>query len=288
MELLSADKSKTSTQPFFLEKGWFINTLAFVIIGLSATILIVLICMTAAHLEPKDGKPDVAFSNIKELLTILLPLTGTWMGTILPFYFSKENFESANQRVNELVEKIQTPETNLKPVNVADIMLKPDNSSLLILQDMEEFKTLLLSDLMKKMTESHSERMPVLKANSLNFIYLIYRTTIERFMVGINDGTIHLLNATGGENPIALNALTVADMLASDFKLIKDIDNVSQKDFFLPVNSSIGQVKKLMNDNPICQDVFITQNGRLDEAVLGWITNNLILEKADIGRTSKK
>ena len=54
------------------------------------------------------------------------------------------------------------------------------------------------------------------------------------------------------------------------------------------VNSSIGQVKKLLNDNPICQDVFITQNGRLDEAVLGWIANNLILEKAEMGRTSNK
>ena len=54
------------------------------------------------------------------------------------------------------------------------------------------------------------------------------------------------------------------------------------------VNSSIGQVKKLMNDNTLTQKLFITQNGRLDEAVLAWITNNLILEKAEMGRTSKK
>lgn len=31
--------------------------------------------------------------------SVILPLIGTWMGTILAYYFSKDNFEAANKSV---------------------------------------------------------------------------------------------------------------------------------------------------------------------------------------------
>lgn len=33
----------------------------------------------------------------------VLPLLGTWVGTVLAFYFSRENFEAANKSVQDLV-----------------------------------------------------------------------------------------------------------------------------------------------------------------------------------------
>ena len=39
-------------------------------------------------------------------------------------------------------------------------------------------------------------------------------------------------------------------------------------------SASLADAKLAMETTPNCQDVFVTQNGRKDEAVLGWITNN--------------
>ena len=40
------------------------------------------------------------------IFNIVLPVFASWVGTILAFYFGRENFESANQQVRELVQKI--------------------------------------------------------------------------------------------------------------------------------------------------------------------------------------
>jgi len=35
-----------------------------------------------------------------------------------------------------------------------------------------------------------------------------------------------------------------------------------------------------MDTTPNCQDVFVTQNGKAGEAVIGWITNNEIADNS--------
>jgi hypothetical protein len=37
----------------------------------------------------------------KDLLTMLLPVVGTWVGTVLAFYFGKEQLEAANRTVDD-------------------------------------------------------------------------------------------------------------------------------------------------------------------------------------------
>lgn len=274
----SSPNGTTEPKFWFAEKGWFTNTLAFMVVLLSAAILIILICMASRHLTP-TSETDTSFDNVKELLSLLLPVIGTWMGTLLAFYFSKENFEAAKQQVSELVKTIQSPEQATKAPAVADVMLKPSDSSLLVTKDKATFRGLLLDTLLTKMTETHSERMPILEEGTLKFIYLIYRTTIERYVSELQKGTVAPPLSQAGANPINTALLTVEDMLTSDLPLIKEIEKINQKGFFLPVSATIEQVRKLMSDEPICQDVFFTKNGTMEEPVEGWITNNLLLEK---------
>jgi hypothetical protein len=54
----------------------------------------------------------------------------------------------------------------------------------------------------------------------------------------------------------------------------------------MAITASLDQVKKAMQDNAICQDVFITKNGKKEEAIEGWITNNIIIEKAELFKKS--
>jgi len=66
-------------------------------------------------------------------------------------------------------------------------------------------------------------------------------------------------------------------------KLVKDILDLTNKGrFFLPLDATSAQARQMMQDNTVCQDVFITKTGNKDEPIKGWITNNLIIEKSEL------
>ena len=41
-----------------------------------------------------------------QVLSTVLPVIGTWIGTILAFYFGKENFETAAKSVGDLAKQV--------------------------------------------------------------------------------------------------------------------------------------------------------------------------------------
>jgi len=51
-------------------------------------------------------------ASAKEVFNSLLPMFGTWVGTLLAFYFSKDNFEAATRSVTNMAGKIS--ETSAK------------------------------------------------------------------------------------------------------------------------------------------------------------------------------
>src|ERR1043166_7992064 len=53
-------------------------------------------------------------TQAKDLFTALLPVFATWVGTLLAFYFSKDNFESATKSVTEMANKISGADEKLK------------------------------------------------------------------------------------------------------------------------------------------------------------------------------
>ncbi len=253
----------------------FVNTFAFIISILSATILILLVIMAWTNI----GKDVPTSDNIKGLFNVLLPVIGTWMGTLLAFYFSKDNFEAASKQAQELAGQMNNTAGKLQDLKVGDIMIKPNDSSLLVVKDEADFKTKELKDLMEKMDESHSDRLPILQKDTLKFVFLIYRSTIERFIVALTTGSeVKIPGKTVTIDNIP--DLTMDDMYQSNFKLFQEI--MAIKNCFLPLTATLDKVQQAMVDNSVCQDVFITQTGNKDEKVEGWITNNMIIEKAEL------
>jgi hypothetical protein len=221
---------------------------------------------------------DKGFDNVKELFGILLPVIGTWIGTVLAFYFSKENFEAANRSVSAMVKQVTSTDEKLEELKVTDIMLKPNDFYLKKVENLDEFKACKISDLITEMEKSQSERMAILENNTLKFIFLIYRSTLERFLVGYTKGDITLNDNT---TPLVAE-LTVQNMLESTFPLAKSIVELTNSEPFLPITSTLAQVRQKMQDKTVCQDVFITKTGNKDEGVEGWITDYMIVEKAEL------
>jgi len=264
------------------KKSMFTNTIALTIVIFSAVILVVLIIVAWANLKPDaaGSKEFAAYTHAKELLNILLPVIGTWMGTILAFYFSKENYESANKQVKELLNQVSSTDEKLKVLKVTAVMTKPDDGMLLKVKDKAEFESLKLVDLIKKMEETQTERMPVLKADDGTYLFLIYRTTIERFLLQSELGKIKLTNSDKPLPP--KDQLTMADLLNSDFDLIKRILAIDLDKCFLPLTATLSDARQAMQDNSFCQDVFITQTGKRTEKVEGWISNSTVIEKSEL------
>jgi chemotaxis protein histidine kinase CheA len=98
-----------------------VTTLAIVgtiVLGLSALIFVLFI-------KNGDAAIDKKLQLIQYVFTALLPLWGTWMGTVMAFYFSKENFMAANESVKNLVAQI-TPAQKLESTKCKDVMITYD------------------------------------------------------------------------------------------------------------------------------------------------------------------
>lgn len=278
---MSENEKKINFQPTSQDEStnWsFRDLMAICMIVLSIGLLITLAVLGFNIIFASTGDK---FKEIKELFGILLPLIATWVGTVLAFYFSKDNFIAANQSVRDLVKQVTSTEDMLQELKVSDVMLKPESFPYKIVENLDKFENceIQIQDLIRSMDETNVERLPLLEKNTLKFVFLFYRSTLERFLIGCKNSKILLedKNKTGKEDD-----LTIKNIFESNFQLIKDIRELTKKKKFLPVNATLAEVRQLMQDNTICQDVFITKTGNKDEKVEGWITNSIIIEKAEL------
>jgi hypothetical protein len=113
-------------------------------------------------------------------------------------------------------------------------------------------------------------RVPVL--DHRDFVrHVIHQGLVYKF---ISDSSVDA-QKTGAT--LDIEALTLEQFLQS-----KDMAAlVTESIAFVPKSASIGEAKTEMERLPKCQDVFVTEHGLRDEAVLGWLPN------VEIGRLSK-
>ena len=258
----------------------FTNLFATIILIFSITVIGILIWV--AYTTIHAIKEDSSFNHAKELFNILLPVIGTWMGTLLAFYFSKDNFAAASQQANDWADRISGSGANLQQLAIKDVMIRTENARPLLFDNLEKFKEDKLVHLLGIMENSQAERLLILEKGTMKFIFMLYRTTIERFFIGWESGEITIPDTPYA--PEKKKELTMADMYKSDYKTFEAILNIEA--VFISIGATLDKAKEAMQNNSTCQDVYVTKNGSRDEEVLGWITNKLIIEKAGIFRKS--
>ena len=112
------------------------------------------------------------------IMNIVFPVVASWVGTILAFYFGRENFESANAQVRELVQRL-TPEERAK---------SPVSAIMRRIADMEVFRIpkgkgpqdVKLSELQAKFGGKIS-RLPIVDADDKP-IFMIHESRIDNFL----------------------------------------------------------------------------------------------------------
>jgi hypothetical protein len=183
------------------------------------------------------------------VLTAVLPLLAAWVSTVLAYYYSSESIEAATQSVKSLM----SPEEKLKTILVVDEMIK--------LHEMVYFSysdDLKVQDMLDRLEESgKGYRFPFL-GDKNQPQYMLHKSAID-------DALLKLSRA--GDD---ITQITLKELYEKDAKL----KALAEGSFgVVAEDASVADAKAEMQRIKDAQDVYVTDNGRKDGAVVGWLTN---------------
>ena len=230
---------------------------------------IILVAATSALYEPSPEKMEKFFDISKYVLGVLLPVIGAWVGTVLAFYFGQGSFEAASRSAANLVRQL-SPREKLQAEAAGKAMMKINEvTTFKIPPDKTEANITirkLIDEGFEKDKSHPRQRLPILDAESRGK-YVLHRSTIDAFV------------APKKRPPdVDESTLSVKDLL-EDSKVKDYILNS-----FLPLGleATLADAKDLLDKNPQCLDILVTQDGTKNGTVVGWITNVMVLNAATI------
>jgi hypothetical protein len=117
-------------------------------------------------------------------------------------------------------------------------------------------------ELLRELDERRFGRVPFVDGED-RLLYIAHRSLIDQFLARqLSSGNIN-----------RLNELTLADVLRE----CPSIDAIFRgTSTFVSLAATLGDAKAAMNKVRDCRDVFVTETGSPQEAVLGWITDVII------------
>lgn len=182
----------------------------------------------------------------------VLPLLGTWVGTVLAFYFARENFQQATESTLRLAgRELTTP--------VTEVMVRAAQIVAYDLSSNEHVADVPLSQVRARMQTfaPPSRRLPIRNVSGAA-LYVIHDSTLTAFAESV------------GQTTATLNR-TLGDLLdVPQYKeLVAAIGFVAEK-------ATVADARGVMASIKNCNDVFVTATGNRDERATGWLTNTLL------------
>ena len=220
--------------------------LAIALVGTSivAIVAISIVAIVAAG-EDRAETSRLVFSAF-------LPLLGTWVGTVLAFYFARENFEAATQSTLALAGvEMAAPVTRVMIRESAFVAYDLGTGD-----RVDDVPLPALRDRMRQMSPP-SRRLPIRNPRGA-VLYVIHDSTLTAFA------------ESQGQTTTTVDR-TLGDLLRDlEFKeLIEAVGFVSERATVADARAKMASIKN-------CNDVFVTSSGTRDEHATGWLTNTLL------------
>jgi hypothetical protein len=219
--------------------------IALVIVGAGIVGVVVISALAIGFANNKSEASQLVFSAV-------LPLFGTWVGTVLAFYFARENLEAATQSTLALTgRETETP--------AAQVMIREADFIAYDLGTADAVETVPLAAVRAKMREltPPSRRMPI-------------RDAAGAIICVIHDSTLTAYAESQGQTSEELDR-TLGDMLSDpEYKALVEAIG------FIPEKATIGDARRVMSSIENCNDVFVTATGKREERAVGWLTNTLL------------
>ncbi len=235
-----------------------------VVLVCAAGLILLSIVVLVAAAKADDGKAFEASARM--VFTALLPLLGTWVGTVLAFYFSRENFEAASKSTTEHIQLAL--QQRLEKLMVEPNMRRRHEITAVEIPKDGDAKNVLLKTLQEKL-KGRITRLPVLdhedKLQAVVHGSVLFEFIAAKSVEGAAAGT-----------PFDVGKATLANLLSHP-----RLGEIVKTTFaFVSRSSTLADAKQAMEQRAGCQDVFVTETGKASEAVLGWLTNTRIARLA--------
>lgn len=179
----------------------------------------------------------------ENVLNSILPLFGAWVGTVLAYYFSRENFEAASTSTERLVRQL-APEERLRSIPVANVMTK----TIFSISDLSD----KVQDVHNRATTKEDKRyLPILqKSGALEA--LLYREGLMSYLYGIPEA----------DRP----GKTIGDLLREkpDFK---------RPAAYVREAGTLAEAKEALEKIENCKVVLVTKTGASTDPVVGLLTS---------------
>jgi hypothetical protein len=261
------DKSEGDSR-FRIALAKTVTTWALVAI-LAIAALIILVAGINAIRFPEKEQRDQFFDIAKYILGVLLPVIGAWVGTVLAFYFGQVNFEAASKSAQNLVRQL-SPREKLQAEPAGHAMMKiNDVTTFKIPADKTEADIKikqLIDEGFEKDKAQPRQRLPILDAQGRGK-YVLHRSTVDAFVAPIKRPP-----------DVDESTLTLKSLLEDP----KVKENINKSFMALSEDKTLADAKDLLDKNPQCLDILVTQDGTKNGAVVGWITNVMVLNAATI------
>lgn len=202
----------------------------------------------------------------KDYLTAVLPLIGTWVGTVLAFYFGERNFNAAANAAAKVARAERERDNSL---SVKEKMIGVDKIAPVVAKtdDKGEFDlgTVTLQAIRDLMKEKRIFRVPVMDG-SKRVSCVVHSDPLNEYL---------LVNERAGESKKA--EPTLSDLLSHEIGKGRILGKLA----FVPETATMGEAKAAMQATVGCQDVFVTKSGGTKDPIIGWLTNNEIQRFAE-------
>jgi len=204
------------------------------------------------------------------VLGSLLPVVAAWVGTVLAFYFGRENYEAAAKSASALVRQLTSKE-KLQSKTAREAMLKINEVTAYRIPagTTESQITLqtLITDGFEKDKSKPRNRLPIIDSGGRGK-YVLHRSTLDGFIVAAKNEK--------AAPPVTEATLTLDKLIADP----KYKDTMSKSFLAIAETSSLADAKDLLDKNPTCLDLLVTPDGFATSVVTGWITNVIVLNEA--------
>lgn len=238
------------------------------LVAVIGTCVFAIMGLILAFIALNSNAENVAESKeiIQMILTAILPLFGTWVGTILAFYYSKENLQAANNTVNSLVEKL-TSDVKLSTIKVTDVMIELNKIIMFPYPTTTNNAELKLMTILDHIKNNNIHRA-ILMDEHKKVKYVIHKNIIEEYFADV------FLKLTSKSDVSAANTiyeLTFNNLLEDSNE--RAINTIINGIAFIKEDATLAQAKEIMIGNRYCTNIFVTKNASANESILGWITD---------------
>lgn len=238
-------------------------------IGLGVLITSIVAVLSISAIVVVKGNDKETSQNV---MHATLPLYGTWVGTILAFYFSRNAFVAASSssiRNAEVLMKYNTSLVSAPPPpdnTLAKISLKSLGNGLVFSQN-DLGKP--LQDVVNDLVSKERYKTIVVDADK-KYVDLVYRINASAF-----------LTQSGGNpvQPLPVGSPATAPSLKDylDWRK-KQGDKAQPIIVFLPETATLADADAKLKETPGCRDVIVTTDGNTTSPVVVYVTDNDINE----------